>query len=241
MTDDLSDLEALAAEYALGTLDLVDRRRAQDLLHHNEEFIRLVEAWERRLAPLADAIAPVEPPAEVWRRIQDELGPAVRQRPAWPAAAPQPSNVVPLAAVIFWRRASMTLGALAAACLLYIATSAWYLPPPLAERYVAVLGAGDQQPALMVTIDPASSRMTIRPLELAESPNQAYELWLVAGDAPPQSLGLVDPEAATSLDLTAPGSTAGALAVSLEPPGGSPTGQPTGPVVYHGPILPLDQ
>jgi anti-sigma-K factor RskA len=86
--------------------------------------------------------------------------------------------------------------------------------------------------------------MTIRPLETAAVEDRALQLWLVAGSqAPPRSLGLLDPvhEIALQLDPRAEARLrpSASLAVSLEPPGGSPTGLPTGPVIYQGPLLAL--
>ena len=64
------------------------------------------------------------------------------------------------------------------------------------------------------------------------------ELWLLPADRPPVSLGLLEPAGDNRRPLTPEVERmlqAGAmLAVSLEPPGGSPTGQPTGPVVSTG-------
>ena len=115
---------------------------------------------------------------------------------------------------------------------------------PPATRYVALLGTGDASPALLVTVDPAAGRMTIRPLEPAAVEDRALQLWLVAGgQAPPRSLGLLDPVHEIALQLDPQAEThlrpSAALAVSLEPPGGSPTGLPTGPVIYQGPLLAL--
>jgi len=73
----------------------------------------------------------------------------------------------------------------------------------------------------------------------AEATPHAFELWGIAGGGAPRPLGLLppDPGRATTLrlaQLPAPGEV---LAVSLEPPGGSPTGAPTGPVLYQGKVL----
>jgi anti-sigma-K factor RskA len=73
---------------------------------------------------------------------------------------------------------------------------------------------------------------------------RSYELWLIpTGDARPRSLGLIQPGQPIRLDI--PADLAGritpdaTLAVSLEPPGGSPTGQPTGPVIANGKLTNL--
>jgi anti-sigma-K factor RskA len=236
MTEDLQGTEVLAAEYVLGSLDRATRLRAEQMRRSDPAFVRLVDLWQRRLAPLAATVPEVEPPAEVWTAIERSLG-GHQRAPAAPAA-PRPRVMDSLA---FWRWATLGASALAAALALYIVLTP---AAPPATRYVAVLGRGDASPALLVTVDPAAGRMTIRPLETATVEDRALQLWLVAGgQAPPRSLGLLDPahEIALELDPQAEANLrpSAALAVSLEPPGGSPTGLPTGPVIYQGPLLAL--
>jgi anti-sigma-K factor RskA len=233
MTEDLQETEVLAAEYVLGSLDRATRLRAEQMQRSDPAFARLVDLWQRRLAPLAATVPEVEPPAEVWTAIERSLG-SHQSAPA----APRPRVMDSLA---FWRWATLGASALATALALYIVL----MPAaPPATRYVAVLGRGDARPALLVTVDPAAGRMTIRPLETAAVEDRALQLWLVAGgQAPPRSLGLLDPahEIALELDPRAEAhlGPSAALAVSLEPPGGSPTGLPTGSVIYQGPLLAL--
>jgi anti-sigma-K factor RskA len=66
----------------------------------------------------------------------------------------------------------------------------------------------------------------------------AFELWDIAG-GPPRPLGLLPQNLgrAVALPVTQLPPPGGVLAVSLEPPGGSPTGLPTGPVLYQGKVL----
>jgi anti-sigma-K factor RskA len=111
---------------------------------------------------------------------------------------------------------------------------------------VAVLESADARPGLIVTVQPAVGRAIIRPLAVSVANDRALELWLIEGQGrPPRSLGLLDRQQKTSLTLPAELRSAlepsAGLAVSLEPPGGSPTGKPTGPVIYQGPILALGE
>jgi anti-sigma-K factor RskA len=75
--------------------------------------------------------------------------------------------------------------------------------------------------------------------QVAVQPGRVLELWSVPPQGAPRSLGLISADGATVLprgklpDTLLKGGT-DALAVSVEPPGGSPTGAPTGPVVYAG-------
>ncbi|MDX1575962.1 MAG: anti-sigma factor [Kiloniellales bacterium] len=257
MKDELDDIEALAAEYVLGTLEADERRRAEDLMARDRHFSALVDDWNRRLAPLAEAIPPVAPPPEVWQRIES----ALRAR-----AAPQPESLAPRPAApqaarpsgglaglwqqaAFWRWCSLGTAAAAAALALYVAIGPLPGPLPGAEpRYAAMLSESGAAPAWLIGLDPAAGQLEVRPLtEIAADvsvEDRAFELWLIAdAEEPPRSLGLLDPAAQTLVPLEpvfAADPAGAVLAVSLEPPGGSPTGLPTGPVVYQGAIFALD-
>jgi anti-sigma-K factor RskA len=76
MSDVLSndDLNALAAEYVLGTLDYEERKGATSLQEVDHGFRGLVRIWERRLGELHLMVEPVEPDAKVWERIKLKLG-----------------------------------------------------------------------------------------------------------------------------------------------------------------------
>ena len=244
MTWEFDDIEALAAEYVLGTLDQAERRRAERLMAQDPAFDSLVQDWTRRLTPLTEAIPPEPPPTEVWQRIQAIL----RQRgeaylePSAPAVAARPSRPRITERLSFWRWCTLGASALAATLAAFIAFRPAAPPVELESRYVAVLNRGAAEPAWLVTVDLARKALTIRPLAEVRVAEQSLELWLVAGgEAKPRSLGLLSPEQEISLSLSAAWQEpeAAVLAISLEPPGGSPTGLPTGPVVYQGKLLPI--
>ena len=97
------------------------------------------------------------------------------------------------------------------------------------------------QPVLLASFDPTHSRLTLRPVKLpAIAADKSLELWLLPpAGAAPRPLGLLTP-AGLSVVLEGQDArdiAAAALAVSLEPQGGSPTGLPTGPVLYSGAVL----
>ena len=242
MTDQLDDTEALAAEYVLGTLDEAARRRAEDLLARDAAFARLVDHWPRRLTPVTEAVPPVEPSPEVWRNIEAAIARdrAATTAPQRPTMLAQPTPL--LERLGFWRLWAVGASALAAALALYIAAGPVLAPPTPETRFVAVLNEGAATPAWVVTVDLATEQLTIRPVAAVAVADRALELWLLAGAEAPRSLGLLDPLQPASFQVTAiveAGLPAGtALAVSLEPLGGSPTGLPTGPVVYQGALLP---
>jgi anti-sigma-K factor RskA len=72
---------ALAAEYALGTLDADERALVETMLIVDPGFLAIVEAWERKLAPLHQMVSPVEPPADLWDRIKTTIALSAEQTP----------------------------------------------------------------------------------------------------------------------------------------------------------------
>ena len=213
-------LDALAREYVLGTLRGRARARFKRVLGASLPARRAVLGWETRLAPLARAVPAVEPPQHVWTRIEA----AVSSRPARPT------------------RGAGLWPALAAglAVLAVLFGSLYFTQPPEQARYVAVIA--DQTAPIWVlqgfTEELRVNTVNDRPIPAANS----YELWMLpGGGAPPVSLGLlpVSGNAALPLDAQALAVLAQTmtLAVSLEPAGGSPTGAPTGPVLFTAPLL----
>ncbi len=243
MTDELGDSEALAAEYVLGTLEPAARAAVQQRLQSDRELARLVDLWQQRLAPLAAVIPPVEPPPAAWLGIAQALAAEANPAPAAVRRVRVRRHGL-LSSLTFWRRCSFAAAALAAVLALYIAGVAFRQPASPAARYVAVLDRGEASPALIVTVEPTGGHVIVRPLAIAAAEDHDLELWLITGGSQqPRSLGLLDPQQETTLELPTQVKAAvrpsAALAVSLEPRGGSPTGQPTGPVLYQGPLLAL--
>jgi anti-sigma-K factor RskA len=71
---DADDLEALAGEYVLGTLDADERRAAEARLTADAAFRSAVAGWARRLQPLADLAPDARPPADAFARILATIG-----------------------------------------------------------------------------------------------------------------------------------------------------------------------
>ena len=97
-------------------------------------------------------------------------------------------------------------------------------------------GAGAAAPASFVASISGDGRAVVtRPLtQVALQPDRALELWAAAGAGAPRSLGLISASGASVVRKAVLPPGTDHLAVSLEPPGGSPTGAPTGPVLYVG-------
>jgi anti-sigma-K factor RskA len=129
---------ALAAEYALGTLDADERAQAEALMSIDKEFVAMVEAWSTRLGALNQMVGSVEPSPEVWDRIKMAAGlsgaqmplvlPEAPPAPAEPAAvetAPvaEPGNVVAFPAPARrWRTIATAMTAIAAALIAIVVT-----------------------------------------------------------------------------------------------------------------------
>src|SRR6188768_3980316 len=90
---------ALAAEYALGTLDAGERAQVETMMAVDTEFTAIVHAWEYRLGVLNQMVRSVEPRPIVWENIQRAIGHSGPQVPlALPEAAPPPAPVAPVIA-----------------------------------------------------------------------------------------------------------------------------------------------
>jgi anti-sigma-K factor RskA len=224
-------LEALAGEYVLGTLAPDERLEAQTLVAQNTEFAAAVDQWTRRLAPLLLAARSVEPPAELRARILAGID----------KLAGAGNTVVDLKKRLgFWRGAALAATAVAAALALFIAFKPALAPGP--GNYVAVLQPEGPGPAFVASIDLKDGTISVKRLGSEAEAGKSYELWAVGGGrANPQSLGVID------ASLRIPASQLGKVdpatldetvfAISLEPQGGSPTGAPTGPVLYTGKLV----
>jgi anti-sigma-K factor RskA len=221
----------VAAEYALGVLGAAERRQAQQRMAHDQAFANEVAFWEERLGAFADAVAPVAPPDRTWTRIAR----AIRARDP---SAPHESLWQSLT---FWRSFAIGSAALAAAsigALTFIEIS----PLPRAPM-LATLGASSGQPNFVAAVNAGGTSLLVVPAALLTSDQRARELWLIPAGDKPHSLGLIEPGRPVRLDvprdLVTRITADAALAVSMEPPGGSPTGQPTGPVIASGKLTSL--
>jgi anti-sigma-K factor RskA len=227
------DQEALIAEYVLGTLPQDERAAFERELAADPVLQGAVAAWERRLGPLADQVPPVTPGPQVWAALERAIG--------QPQAAPVISIDQRLRrSRALWRGSALAAGALAAVLAGFILfTRADIGGRP--DSLVAVVNRGGDLPALIVRVDTRSGVVQVRSVKAEIPADRSLELWFVAAGAAPRSLGLIDASAQQHLAVPAAlrgtGLGGGTLAVSVEPAGGSPTGSPTGPVVYSGTLI----
>jgi anti-sigma-K factor RskA len=223
LTDDadLTDDDIRAGEVALALADMPPGADAA--------FVARVEWWRDRFVAM---IEPVEPRATTWPRIAAALG----------DHANDDDKAMPARVARGWRSAALAASAVAAALLAVV-----LLRPPVAPVPAPVLAqpltarvAGTGGVALTVAYDTATARLIVTPVTL-DVGARAAELWVIPEDGTPRSLGVID-ATTPGARVVAPANRghvhAGAtFAVSLEPATGSPTGQPTGPVVATGKIV----
>ncbi len=230
------DLDLLAGEYALGTLDRGERQAVERRMLDNPDLARRVAAWEGRLAPLSEGLPPVAPSPVVWGRLRRTV--AAREA-ATRGEAPRRA-----AAARWWDRLTLWRGWAAAATAAAAVLLALVLRPGEPPRLVAVLSDPEGRPLWVVRAGEGEGRLLARPVDGAGAAGQVPQLWLAQPAGPPVSLGLLERGGGGGdrQVLTPPPTVrllAGdTMAISLEPPGGSPTGRPTGPVVSHGVLLP---
>ena len=221
--DDPIDRSALAGEYVLGLLDADEAREIEQALPSQDALRGEVAFWENRLHPLA-ALAPAsDPPLGIWEKISSKIEAANPSRlPVWW------NNAAP------WRWTTAGLAAAAAALLLVVAR------PPTGPHFVGVLNAPSEQAPSFVVLG-GHREIVARAAGAAPPAGRAFELWAIYPNVSrPQALGVIPANGVLRVKDFPTEILAGAsLAVSVEPPGGSPTGQPTGPVVFVGKLRSL--
>lgn len=236
-------LQALAREYALGTMRGGARRRFERLLHESDAARRELVAWQERFATLAEAVPPMTPSDRVWQGLQQRLGlQATRPAPAawWQRwLAPRALGGVLAGAVL----------ALVAGTLVLQTHPAWIgheaLRDELPASYVGLLSDAAGQPAVLLSARRHGRVLTVKflqPLALPDS-RQAV-LWAYPKDGGPSfRVGTVTAGTGT---ITMPLSDTSEqlffrvdrLGISLEA-AGPPPAAPGGELVWSGPCVKL--
>jgi anti-sigma-K factor RskA len=221
--------DILAAEYVLGVLPAEERQAASRRIEAEADFARLVDAWEERLSPLAVGYAEAEVPASVKAAVDRRLF-------AQGAPAPSGRGLGLWSSLAFWRG----LAAAAVAVLAVYAAIAYVNPParPPQARLVASLAAEGSDVKYLAVYDSARHEVGLSHVSGTRAPGKDFELWMIEGKNAPVSIGVI-PAGDSAHIAVAPQvreklAQGAVLAVSVEPAGGSPTGQPTGPVVAAG-------
>jgi anti-sigma-K factor RskA len=220
--------EVLAGEYVLGVLSFKDRRVVEERMRRDRHFAAIVSRWETNLSAFNDDYDVISPGQETFKQIEARLF-------GTPEAAPTPTRGL-WASIVFWRCLAL-VSLLMTAGALTIATVA-VTPPQTAAPLVAELAAPNSQVNLLASYERQSGRLRIVPIAIGKPEEKSLELWLVPASGAPKSLGVFPPGQAGELvipvDMRGSIDEGAALAVSLEPFGGSPTGRVTGPIVASG-------
>jgi anti-sigma-K factor RskA len=224
------------AEYVLGVLDADLRAEVAREVETSGEAATAVALWQRRLMPLTDTIADVTPASYVWARIHHALG------------LDSPTRIQPKSSGLWnnlalWHWLGLGASAVAVALLLLVSLPRTVPTPAVvnASYMAATIKQDDGSTGWTATMDPQRGRMVVVPATpLAFEAGRAPELWLIPAGGKPIPVGMITHDKPTTIALDAAlvaqlGPTA-LLAVSVEPIGGSPTGQPTGAVVAKGAI-----
>jgi anti-sigma-K factor RskA len=225
--------DRLAAEYVVGTLRGAARRRFEALLPAHANLRTAVTLWQQRLLPMTAAVAPQSPSPAVWQGVQSRLFGAGTV--ASPSAAPLRAGW--WAQLAFWRGLSAAAGVAVLALAVLLANPAPTQPPIVVVLSAATpaAGGGVTPASFVASISGDGRAMVTRPLtQVSLQPDHSLELWSLPAQGAPRSLGVISASGATVVKKNKVLDGTTALAVSLEPPGGSPTGAPTGPVLYVG-------
>lgn len=246
----MNDDELLAAEYVLGTLNADERSVLATVLLHDGRMRELVTAWQNKLAPLWSALPDVVPPPEVWQRILRALDAPPSEgftvidggrtdAPRWVPPTVETEAVSAMRRSLGrWRGITAAATALAAGLALFVVERE-ISRPAVQPSYVAVVNRGGDQPALVVRVDLASGRVFVRPVAAEAPSGKSLELWYidVSQGKAPKSMGLIDKGPVQARLPFGAKMEKAMFAVSVEPEGGSPTGGPTGPIVYTGQLI----
>lgn len=233
MTEKLNELDQLlASEYALGVLDNADMIAAGKRYDNDLLFRQEVDLWHNRLTPMLDDVETMSPGAQVWEKIEAiKFGQSV-------GADEKAESGGLWHSLIFWRGFSIISAMTAAIALGVLLLPGKNTLPDDGQSLVASLTPTGKAPAFMARFDRNAGALNIRYSQNEYTETKAAELWLIPKDGQPHSLGLLDKRGQADIIINAGErlifAEGGILAVSLEPPGGSPTGQPTGPVIASG-------
>ncbi|CAG9175672.1 hypothetical protein LMG23992_03017 [Cupriavidus laharis] len=227
-------LDRMAAQYALGVLRGGARRRMEQLAREEPAVRAAIGHWQVRLSGMAELQPAAEPVEAVWCGIEQRLG--------W---KPAPSAETP--ALSWWQRlwaapAFLRGAAVAMTVVAVLAVGVgWQMGQrqPAEAAVIAVLNNAQSQPALLVSWDAGARQLLVRRIDDMMLPGQqVLQLWALPEGGKPQSLGVIGRERTARLALAQLPATVPALAVSVEPPGGSPNPDgPSGPVVFKGPLI----
>lgn len=244
MRYDQTDIrEMLAAEYAMGSLRGAALLRYEKLLRNRRDWQQSAAWWSDHVHLLADTVTATPPPKRVWQKIEHRL--YGRQQAA--------------TSDVWWKRIAMGSSTAAIALAFVVASNVLHKPEPVIVQPAPSVAEIAQAPSIAVLTDPQAKSAWLLALNknddgsteiratalagIASKPKKSFELWMLPSDkSKPVSLGLLPQSGQIRVNVSVALSvinSGNGLAVSLEPKGGSPSGQPTGPIMYQGKLTQL--
>ncbi|MBN9243061.1 MAG: anti-sigma factor [Mesorhizobium sp.] len=222
--------DLIAAEYVLGVLPADERQAVARRIEADRDFAHMVDGWEVRLSPLSGAYVETPPPGNLKAAIDRRLFGASSPR------ATAGGRIGFWSSLAFWRGLAVV-----ALAVLAISIVLPFVNPPAPQpevRLVASLTSQDSDVKYLAVYDAARHQVGLSHLAGERGAGKDFELWMIEGKNAPVSMGVIPAGAATHIELSAAVrqklAQGAVLAISLEPAGGSKTGQPTGPVVASG-------
>lgn len=230
------------AQYALDIMDAAQRRDFEAAMRLDASLAHEAGIWRDRFHSLSDSLDPITPSPQLWPRIVSALPNAGAAGATGRAGEPEP--LLP-----FWQRLGVwrSISALAVSCSIMLGALLWLREPPPAV-YIAILQSPQNTAGWMLQAS-TPGKVRLVPLDKTQQvpDGKSLELWTQpVGASAPVSLGLVNPGQVIEIDLGAhpilgrlPLNNVRHFAISLEPQAGSPTGAPTGPVLFTGDTDPI--
>lgn len=216
----------LVAEYVLGLLSPAEHARVEKRIAEDRAFAAEHEFWIHRLAALDEGFAEVPAPAGALPRLERRLFGADGPVPWWDS-------------LTLWR--GLTMGALAVA-VLSIGLAQVRPAPDVASLTTQLVAALEEEGSdvRFIALYDGSGAVRLTALSGTTAPDRDLELWAIQGGGAPISMGVVPVNQRSVVELSeqvrSGWGEGSVLALTLEPKGGSPSGDPTGPVVAKGEV-----
>lgn len=236
---DRDDIDMLAAEYVLGTLDAHERDTVARRRQQEPELDALIFAWQERLAALGDEVREIEPGPSLLARIEqriEALEAAPSEQPTTISGAADSRIEALHKRLRLWQWSTGLASAAALALIAVLLSPLSHTPEP--QPFVAVFQQDDKQPAFMMSLDLDSQQLHVKAVTAEPMPGKSYQLWIKEDSLGPKphSVGVLDDN--LTLDTAVLNQydpallKAATFGISIEPTGGSPTDQPTGPAIH---------
>lgn len=226
-----ADRDDRVADFVLGLMDSDEAERFEHAMSRNADLASSVTAAFERFGPLDDTAPAVAPDHHLWQRINSLI---LRPQATAVRHVEKPSAL--WNSLRLWR--GLALGGLATAGGLAAVLAVLVTQPAPAPQFVAVLIPADNGAAGAIVEVDTGGRARLTPLQDIPVPQgRALQVWsLQTPEQGPVSIGLLDHARSADLALgpLAPTKPEQLFEITLEPASGSPTGRPTGPILFKG-------